>query len=39
MPHHPEYVFDAGIIPVGAAIFADLAKLRTSKMLNSHQLN
>ncbi|MBS0126492.1 amidohydrolase [Thetidibacter halocola] len=29
MPHHPEYVFDPGIIPVGAALFADLAKLRT----------
>lgn len=37
-PHHPEFVFDPDIIPVGAAIFADLAKLRTSKTLNSHQL-
>ena len=37
-PHHPEFVFDPAIIPVGAAIFADLAKLRTSKTLNSHQL-
>lgn len=38
-PHHPEFVFDPEIIPVGAAIFADLAKLRTSKTLNSHQLS
>jgi hippurate hydrolase len=30
-PHHPEFVFDPGLIPVGAAIFADLAKLRTDK--------
>ena len=37
-PHHPEFVFDPEIIPVGAAIFADLAKLRTSKTLNSHKL-
>ncbi|EAQ43909.1 hippurate hydrolase [Roseobacter sp. MED193] len=37
-PHHPEFVFDPDIIPVGAAIFADLAKLRTSKTLNSHKL-
>lgn len=37
-PHHPKFVFDKDIIPVGAAIFADLAKLRTSKTLNSHQL-
>lgn len=37
-PHHPEFIFDPDIIPVGAAIFADLAKLRTSKTLNSHQL-
>ena len=28
-PHHPEYVFDPQIIPIGAAIFADLAKTRT----------
>lgn len=34
-PHHPEFVFDTGIIPVGAAIFADLARTRTSKTLNS----
>lgn len=27
--HHPEYAFDPAIIPVGAAIFADLAKHRT----------
>lgn len=37
-PHHPEYAFDPHIIPIGAAIFADLAKLRTSKTLNSRQL-
>lgn len=37
-PHHPEFVFDPEIIPVGAAIFADLAKHRSSKTLNSHQL-
>jgi hippurate hydrolase len=37
-PHHPEFVFDPDIIPVGASIFANLAKLRTSKALNSHQL-
>ena len=30
-PHHPEYVFDPAIIPVGAAIFANLARLRTGK--------
>jgi hippurate hydrolase len=35
-PHHPEFVFDPDVIPVGAAIFADLAKTRTSKTLNSH---
>lgn len=29
-PHHPEYVFDPAIIPLGAAIFADLAKTRTA---------
>lgn len=29
MPHHPEYVFDPEIIPVGAAIFVDLAMHRT----------
>jgi amidohydrolase len=32
-PHHPEYVFDPDLIPVGAAIFADLAMLRTSRTL------
>lgn len=37
-PHHPEFVFDSEIIPVGAAIFADLAKHRSSATLNSHQL-
>lgn len=37
-PHHPKFVFDTDIIPVGAAIFADLAKLRTSKSLNSSHL-
>lgn len=37
-PHHPKFVFDKGIIPVGAAIFADLAKKRTSSSLNSHPL-
>jgi hippurate hydrolase len=37
-PHHPEFVFDTDIIPVGAAIFADLAKHRTSVSLNSHHL-
>lgn len=30
-PHHPQFVFDPGLIPVGAAIFADLAKHRTDK--------
>jgi amidohydrolase len=30
-PHHPEFVFDTGLIPVGAAVFADLAKHRTDK--------
>jgi hippurate hydrolase len=29
-PHHPEYVFDPEIIPVGAAIFVDLARTRTA---------
>lgn len=38
-PHHPEFVFDPEIIPVGAAIFADLAKQRTSSTLNSHHLS
>lgn len=38
-PHHPEFVFDPEIIPVGAAIFADLAKHRTSKTLNSRHSN
>lgn len=37
-PHHPEFVFDPDIIPVGAAIFADLAKHRTSASLKSLQL-
>ncbi|MCU9849010.1 amidohydrolase [Defluviimonas sp. WL0024] len=37
-PHHPKYAFDPEIIPIGAAIFADLAKHRTSKSLNSHPL-
>ena len=36
-PHHPKFIFDPEIIPVGAAIFADLAKHRTSKSLNSRQ--
>lgn len=36
-PHHPKFVFDPDIIPVGAAIFADLAKHRTSKSLSSSQ--
>lgn len=35
-PHHPEYVFDPGIIPIGAAIFADLARSRSSAQLNSN---
>lgn len=34
-PHHQEYVFDPAIIPVGAAIFADLARTRTSARMNS----
>lgn len=34
-PHHPQFVFDPEIIPVGAAIFADLARTRTSASLNS----
>lgn len=38
-PHHPEFVFDPDIIPVGAAIFADLARHRTSASLNSLHLN
>jgi amidohydrolase len=29
MPHHPRYVFDPDIIPIGAAIFADIAHHRT----------
>lgn len=37
-PHHPEYVFDPDVIPVGAALFADLAKYRTSPALNSRRL-
>jgi hippurate hydrolase len=28
-PHHPKYRFDPEIIPIGAAIFAELAKTRT----------
>lgn len=28
-PHHPEYVFDVDLIPLGAAIFADLVACRT----------
>lgn len=31
-PHHPEFVFDPEIIPVGAAIFVDLARHRTGKL-------
>lgn len=27
-PHHPEYVFDPGVIPIGAHVFADLARTR-----------
>ncbi len=34
-PHHPEYVFDPDIIPIGAEIFVNLAKARTSKTLNA----
>lgn len=37
-PHHPQYIFDPEIIPVGAAIFADLAKHRSGKTLNSRKL-
>lgn len=37
-PHHPKFVFDPDIIPVGAAIFADLATCRTSESLNYSQL-
>ncbi|MGB1215705.1 MAG: M20 metallopeptidase family protein [Pikeienuella sp.] len=37
-PHHPAFVFDPEIIPVGAEIFADLAKTRTSKTLNSRTI-
>lgn len=33
MPHHPEYAFDPDIIPIGAAIFADLAQTRTRRKL------
>lgn len=29
-PHHPEYAFDPEIIPVGAAIFVDLARTRSA---------
>lgn len=32
-PHHPEYVFDPAVIPVGAAIFADLAQSRCNPKL------
>jgi hippurate hydrolase len=38
-PHHPKFIFDPDIIPVGAAIFAELAMFRTSRTLNSHHLN
>lgn len=38
VPHHPKFIFDQNIIPVGAAIFADLAKFRTSQALNSQHL-
>lgn len=31
MPHHPGYVFDPDIIPIGAAIFATLAQHRTRR--------
>jgi amidohydrolase len=37
MPHHPEYAFDLHVIPVGAAVFADLAQSRSSETLNSSQ--
>lgn len=30
-PHHPDYAFDPNIIPIGAQIFADLAKKRCAK--------
>lgn len=35
-PHHPKFVFDPAIIPVGAAIFADLAKARTAAAPQPH---
>ena len=38
-PHHPKFVFDPEIIPVGAAIFAELARVRTGRTLNSHHIN
>jgi len=38
-PHHPKFVFDPDIIPVGAAIFAELARLRTCKALNSNHFD
>lgn len=28
-PHHPEYAFDPAIIPIGAAVFVELARSRT----------
>ena len=37
-PHHPEFVFDPDIIPVGAAIFADLAKHPHEQDAQFHQL-
>lgn len=36
-PHHPEFVFDNAIIPVGAEIFVNLAKSRTSASLASEK--
>ncbi|MEQ9345245.1 MAG: amidohydrolase [Thalassospira sp.] len=30
-PHHPDYVFDPNVIPIGAQIFADLAQKRCAK--------
>lgn len=35
-PHHPEFVFDPSVIPLGAAIFADLAKSRTRGVPDPH---
>lgn len=34
-PHHPDFVFDPEIIPLGAAILADLAQHRTPRGLNT----